>query len=212
MVDFKQIVSTFTYRIEQKPDGGFVAYPSDPNLPHIEAPTRMELNQKIQERIRAALSSQFPGLSLPPEDEHRKVSFHLEARPEGGFKVHYSNPNARDPAHAEGDFLFGEKMVNLMARYLTPEVIEKLRQKAAAGDVNVAVNRKAFTTMFDSKNVATGGAKNFPTFSSSGPTTGTISANDNLPIAPETSNTWKIFRFLFFLLLACALLYFFAHR
>src|SRR5438045_387483 len=76
---------------------------------------------------------EFPGLNLPPEEEHRKVSFHLEARPEGGFKVHYSNPNSRDPAHAEGDFLFGEKMVNLMGRYLTPEVLEKLRQKALSG-------------------------------------------------------------------------------
>jgi len=198
-MDFKQILSTFTYRIEQKPDGGFAAYPSDPNLPHIEAPSRMELNQKIQANIRTSLASQFPGLNLPPEEEHRKVSFHLEARPEGGFKVHYSNPTSRDPAHAEGDFLFGEKMVNLMGRYLTPEVLEKLRQKALSGKTG-SVN----------ENLAAGSAQNLPTFSSS--QAGTISADNNSPITPETSNTWKIFRFLFLLLMACALLYFFAHR
>jgi len=110
------------------------------------------------------------------------------------------------------EFPFGEKLVNLVGKFLTPEVLEKLQQKGASGEVNVAVNRKTFKTSFGNKTLTGGSPQSLPTFSSSGPTMGTIRADDNSPITPETSNTWKIFRFLFLLLLACALLYFFAHR
>jgi len=47
-VELKRIISAFTYRIEAKPEGGFVAHANDPNLPPLEAPTRQELQQKIQ--------------------------------------------------------------------------------------------------------------------------------------------------------------------
>ena len=214
MVDFKQLLSTFTYRIEQKPDGGFAAYPSDPNLPSIEAPTRMELNQKIQQNINGALATQFPGLALPDHNNERKVSFHLEAKPGGGFTVHYSKPNAAPgDTHAQDvEFPFGEKLIGLMGRYLTPEVLQKLQQKGADGELNVVVNRKEFKTSFANQDLSAGSAENFSMLSSSGPTMGTIGANDSSPIMPETSNTWKIFRFLLTLLLACALVYFFTHR
>jgi hypothetical protein len=214
MVDFKQLLSTFTYRIEQKPDGGFAAYPSDPNLPALEAPTRMELNQKIQQNINRALATQFPGLALPDHSTERKVSFHLEAKPGGGFTVHYARPDAAPgDTHAQDvEFPFGEKLIGLMGRYLTPEVLEKLQQKGADGEMNIVVNRKAFKTSFGNNDLGAGSAGNFSMLSSSSPTIGTIGANDGSPITPETSNTWKIFRFLFMLLLACALVYFFTHR
>ena len=64
-MDIKRIISTFTYRIEAKPEGGFVARASDPSLPPLEAPTRQELQQKIQANISAAMSKEFPGLSHP---------------------------------------------------------------------------------------------------------------------------------------------------
>lgn len=213
-MDFKEILSTFTYRIEQKPDGGFAAYPNDPNRPSIEAPTRMELNQKIQENIRATLGTQFPGLNLPAEHQERQINFHLEAKPGGGFTVHYSKPNAAPgDTHAQDvEFPFGEKLIGLMGRYLTPEVLERLQQKGVDGQVNVVVNRKTFKANFGNKNLSPGNVQDLSAFSSSGPAMGTIGGNDGSPIMPETSNTWKIFRFLFMLLLACALVYFFAHR
>ena len=64
-MDLKRIISTFTYRIEPNPQGGFIAHANDPNLPPIEAPTREELQQKIQANISAALAREFPGLNLP---------------------------------------------------------------------------------------------------------------------------------------------------
>ena len=213
-MDFKQILSTFTYRIEQKPDGGLVAYPNDPNRPHIEAPTRIELNHKIQDNIKAALSTQFPGLNLPAEGEERKINFHLEAKPGGGFTVHYSKPNAAlgEAGAQDVEFPFGEKLINLMGRYLTPEVLDKLQQKGASGEVDIVVNRKTFRTKLGPKNLTTGSGESVPTFSSSAPTSGTIGANDNSPITPESSDTWKILRFLFGLLIVAALIYFFLHR
>src|SRR5205814_294906 len=90
-MDIKRLITHFTYRIEQKPEGGFVAHASDPNLPPIEAPTRMELQHKIQDSINAALATEFPGLKLP---ENKRVSFHLERQADGGVAFHSSDPNA----------------------------------------------------------------------------------------------------------------------
>ena len=53
-MELKRLISHFTYRIEPKPGGGFMAHPSDPSVAPIEAPTREELQKKIQENIPSA--------------------------------------------------------------------------------------------------------------------------------------------------------------
>ncbi len=52
--------SKFSYRIEPKPDGGFVAKPSDPGLPAIEGASREEVQQKIQSAITQMIGNQLP--------------------------------------------------------------------------------------------------------------------------------------------------------
>src|SRR5205807_427003 len=81
----KRIITKFTYRIEPKPEGGFIAHASDPSLQPLEAPTRLELQQKIQANISAALAAEFPGLKLPTENQELKFNFHIEAKPGGSF-------------------------------------------------------------------------------------------------------------------------------
>ena len=93
-MELKQLISHFTYRIEPKPGGGFIAHPSDPSVAPLEAPTREELQKKIQENIRVALSAQFPGLKLPAENQNVQFSFHIEHKPGGGYAIHSSDPNA----------------------------------------------------------------------------------------------------------------------
>jgi len=63
-VELKRLISHFTYRIEPKPEGGFIAHGSDPGVPGIEAATRGELQQKIQSSIAVALGTEFPGLKI----------------------------------------------------------------------------------------------------------------------------------------------------
>ena len=84
-MELKRLISHFTYRIEPKPEGGFIAHPSDPTVPPLEASTRKELQQKIQANIGAALAAEFPGLKLPLENNQLKFSFHVEHKPGGGF-------------------------------------------------------------------------------------------------------------------------------
>jgi len=56
-MELKRLITHFTYRIEPKPEGGFVARASDPTLTPLEAPTREELQQKIQANIKPALGA-----------------------------------------------------------------------------------------------------------------------------------------------------------
>ena len=76
-MDLKRLITHFTYQIEAKPEGGFIAHASDPTLEPLEAPTRMELQQKIQQNISAALANEFPGLKLPIQSQQLKMTFHV---------------------------------------------------------------------------------------------------------------------------------------
>lgn len=68
----------FSYKIEAKPDGGFVAVPTEPGMEPIEGSSREEVEQKIQakvaEMIGAQLSSSFKfgGVNVTV---NRKVNF-----------------------------------------------------------------------------------------------------------------------------------------
>src|SRR6476659_2185693 len=98
MMEFKRLFSQFTYHIEAKPEGGFIARASDPTLPPLEAPNQMELRQKIQDSINASIQTQFPGLKLPPNN---RVSFHLERQADGSVAFHSSDPNSGTGSHEE---------------------------------------------------------------------------------------------------------------
>ena len=149
-VDLKRIISTFTYRIEAKPQGGFIAHASDPSLPPLEALTRQELQQKIQANIGAALAREFPGLNLPSENSPSgskgpKFAFHVEAKPGGGFSLHSHDPNAttiEGASHEEIEHPFAEKLAGVVGKYLVPELSQALAKQGGAGEIKVFVDRK----------------------------------------------------------------------
>src|SRR5436309_3257002 len=66
-MELKRLVQSFTYRIEPKPEGGFISRVAYPTVPALEAPTREELQQKIQAKLLAQLGENFPGLKLPSQ-------------------------------------------------------------------------------------------------------------------------------------------------
>jgi len=214
-VDLKRLISTFTYRIEPKPQGGFIAHASDPSLPPIEAPTREELQQKIQANISAGLAREFPGLNLPsgnPPSGNKgpKFAFHIEAKPGGGFSLHSHDPNAttiEGASHEEIELPFAEKLAGMVG-YFLPELSQALATAGGAGDVKVFVDRKvSFTANPGSQKMTLGGMKNSPP-------SGTLQPRsiDNSPLTFEESKSWPIFRFLLALLVFAALVYFFLHR
>ena len=226
-MELKRLISHFTYRIEPKPGGGFMAHPSDPSVAPIEAPTREELQKKIQENILAGLSAQFPGLKLPVENEDLQFAFHIERKPEGGFVIHSSDPNAEPIevlTHNDMESHFAEKIIGFVGKHLTPELSQALAVHGNSGDIKVFVNRKTGVTVnAGSHTLSLGLARNLTAPTSMSKTTTIIEAANakprdgssggmiNTPIVPEASSSGKVFRFLLLVLVAAALVYFFFH-
>jgi hypothetical protein len=231
-MELQRLISHFTYRIEPKPGGGFIAQPADPGVAPLEAPTREELGKKIQESTFASLSTQFPGLKLSSENPDLQFAFHIERKPEGGFVIHSSDPNAEPIevlTHHDMESRFAEKIIGFMGKHLTPELSQVLAAQGNTGDIRVFVKRKMGVTLSaGSHTLSLGAGRNLaaPT-SISNPTTVTESADakptdgtsgglaekiSNAPIAPESSSSGKVLRFLLFLLVAVAVVYFFLHH
>lgn len=55
-LNVKKTVSTFSYRTEPKPGGGFIARPSDPAMETLEGATEQEVQQKVLGAITASLT------------------------------------------------------------------------------------------------------------------------------------------------------------
>jgi hypothetical protein len=219
-VELKSLITHFTYRIEPKPEGGFIAHTTDPTVPPLEAPTREELQRKIQENIAAGLASEFPGLKLPLENQQLKFAFHIERKPGGGFAIHSADPDApliEGATHEEIESHFAEKLIAFVGKHFIPELSRALAAQGS-GDIKVFVNRKTgFTVNAGSHTIQTddvtiedaklGDAK------TANASLGSVGdAIDNSPITPETSSSWTIFRFLLALLIIAAMMYFFLHR
>ena len=219
-MELKRLITHFTYRIEPKPEGGFIAHTSDPTVRPLEAPTREELQRKIQENIAAGLASEFPGLKLPLEKQQLKFAFHIERKPGCGFAIHSADPDApliEGATHEEIESHFAEKLIAFVGKHFIPELSRALAAQGS-GDIKVFVNRKTgFTVNPGSHTIQTpdvtiedaklGDAKTAnASFGSVG------DAMDNSPITPETSSSWTIFGFMLALLIIAAMMYFFLHR
>lgn len=228
-MDLKQLVNHFAYKIEPKPEGGFIARATDPSVPPLEAPTREELKQKIQQNILTTLSAEFPGLKLPLQGKTVAMSFHVESTPTGGFSIHSSDPNApvintTDPKEFQSRFL--EKFLGFAGNRPMPELSKALTAQAGSTEIKVVVNGKtAFQTKSDLDEMTIGTGNAFsPTGASStsnanatklidgnaslAPLDGTIA---NQPITPEPSNAGKIFGFLLLVLIVAVVTYLFLH-
>jgi hypothetical protein len=219
-VELKRLITKFTYKIEPKPEGGFIAHASDPTLPPLEAPTRLELQQKIQANISAALAAEFPGLKLPSENQQLKFDFHIEAKPGGGFTIRSHDPNAvpiEGATHEEIAHPVAEKLANALGKYMFPELSQALSlalaKQGGSGDIKVFVNPKTQAgahqlSFSNTQDVQPAGSMQPPDPTS----VGVINVADSAPIMPEASNSWKIFRFLLALLVVAAVVYFYLHR
>lgn len=197
-MNVKHLITHFIYRIEPKPEGGFIAHATDPTVPPLEAATREELQRKIQENIAASLASEFPGLKLPLEKQGLQFAFHIEGKPGGGFSLHSADPGAQPieaATHEEIENHFAEKLMAFVGQHLMPDLSRMMAAQGNPEAIKILENAK----LVDAKEINA----NF------GSVGGTI---ENSPIAPETSSGGPILRFLLTLLIIFALMYFFLHR
>lgn len=207
-MELKRLLSHFTYRIEPNPEGGFIAHASEPGVPPIEAPTRAELQQKIQANIAAALGTEFPGLKLPLENKEVNFAFHVEHAPDGGF-ILQSTDGKELPifgsTHAEIQSKFAEKLLGALGKDLMPE-LSKVLAAADSGDVKVVVKR----------NVRFSLGSRPPESDSADLTQGSkpeaLLRADNSPLMPEANKLWPMVRLLLLALTIAAIFYFLRHR
>jgi hypothetical protein len=149
-MEIKRLVSKYVYRIEPKPEGGFIARASDANVPPLEAATREELRQKIQSTILAGLGTDFPGLKLPSQSGELKFAFHVEKQPDGTFDIH-SSDTPSGPFNAPNDDQveshFAEKLISFVGKHMLQDVPEGLRAQLSSGDIKVFVHKSSGFTI-----------------------------------------------------------------
>ena len=220
MADIKRLISHFTYRIEARPDGSFVAHATDPSIPPLEAPTRVELQQKIQQNITAALQTEFPGLKLPADQQQLKMSFHIERTPDGSFNIHSNDPNASPTGAAphEIESKFAEKLIGMVGKHVLPQLSPELAAQVTSGDIKVFVSRTGFGKLPD---VAGGQELQTEALESNEAlekmfgnqsTAGISYSGDNSPIhRGQPNSSWGLLRFLLTLLFLGAIAYFYLH-
>jgi hypothetical protein len=232
-MELANFIKRFAYRIEPKPEGGFIARSTDPTVPSLEAPTREELQQKIQANLAAALQEKFPGMKLPLPNQAVKnlgiqYEVHVERKPGGGFSVHSEDASGKEPADHEKFDHMAEGLLDFVDKHF-PQMSEAITQ-AGSRDVKVFVNKKtggSASAGFDWKMLApTSPMPEGTTLQSAvveATTTETLSPNatapalnqaglSNAPITPEAGGNWKLFRFLLLLAILGVVVYFLLHR
>lgn len=214
-MDLKRLVSHFSYKIEPKPEGGFIARATDPSVPAIEAPTREEVIDKVRQNIMSTLSTEFPALKDAAAGKKIDLSFHVERTPAGGFEIHSADPNAPVTAASSQQDLQSqlvEKFLNFAGQHVVPEFSKALAaQGAKSGSSSVEVVIKSTTFgKADSKQITFGSpTASFDTATKSPQLSGTGTIG-GAPITPESNSNWKWFG-LMLLLIGAAVVYFFVH-
>jgi hypothetical protein len=226
-MELKHLVQRFVYKIEPKPEGGFIARAADPTVPPLEAPTRAELQQKIQAKLAAALGEAFPGLQIPSQGKQLSFQVHIDRKPEGGFAVHSEETDQTgiNPATHEKLDHAAEQVLGFIDKHF-PHLSEQFAAQVTGRDLQVFTTQKGNITL-DTVPAIDGAEVTQPVLAQptnlKGPkfqfTTanqGNMSFNNtaiaNTPITPEPTRIHPIVRFLLMLLVIAALIYFFIYR
>jgi hypothetical protein len=225
-MEIKRLVQECVYRIEPKPEGGFIARASDPNVPPLEAATREELQQKIQAKLVAALGVAFPGLQLPQQGTQVSVAMHVDRSPGGGFTVHSDNPGTPgfNPAAQEKLDHYAEELLGFVDKHF-PHLSEQIASQVTGREIQVFTSRTVSTSGKQSSVLSPMFLPTQPMQSSevmgqpTNASTTTIGNTDlspallsNTPITPEASKVSPIVHFLVTLLIVAAVMYFFFFR
>jgi len=228
-MELKHLVQRFVYRIEPKPEGGFIARATDPTVPPLEAPTREELQQKIQAKLLAELGEQFPGLKLQPlENKQVKWEVHIDRKPGDGFSVHSDQPGAAsvDPATSEKIDHFAEELLGFvdktfpqLSQTIASQVSARALKLFTAGETSASLNSSSppsgLQGFLPTQPLQSPDAKVQEVKLEATTIDGTALNNaafSNTPITPETSSSSTVFRFVLTLLVIAALMYFFFYR
>ena len=180
-MEIKRQVTSVSYRIGRKPEGGFIARSADPAVPPIEAATQEELSQKIRA---AAFGPALAGLKLPGMNGLSVLLNRVESVGPSAV-ITTKSGETHTPSQEEID-----QFANLVGKNF-PQLSQALA--ARAGKAETALNSNQ-TTVLDGQPAKLNG---------------TGSPVSNAPIAPEASGGWKILGALLAAFVLGALMYFF---
>src|SRR5215469_11719378 len=141
-MDIQTITKKYAYKIEPKPEGGFIARATDPTVPPIEGATREEVQSKIRETVFVGLSQIFPGLKIPVQSKNTKLEFHIDRKPEGGFAVHSTelgSPLMTPATHEKVDHLT-EQLLGFVDKHF-PEFSRELAEGAVTDEVQIVTKQ-----------------------------------------------------------------------
>jgi len=223
-MELKHIVQRCVYRIEPKPEGGFIARASDPSVPAIEGATREEVQQQIQTKLMATLGAAFPGLKLPESGKQVTFSMHVDRRPGGGFSVHTDNPGTpgfnpeaqeRFDHHAEELLGFLDKHFPHLSEQIAAQVVGKQLPIVVKETITTSTTSGSRSRMFmPTAPISEGNAQSAVveggTIKSPGLDPALLT---NAPIMPENSKSGPFLRLVLLALILAAVMYFvFYHR
>lgn len=133
-MEIKRTISRVIYRIEPKPEGGFIARCDDPTVPPLEGASRFELEQQIKDKITSQVESQIPGFKISLEK--KIVSF--DNKSDGGA---ISQPGIEGSAKQAVEQWLTNKAVALVEKKLPSELVEQLGKQSVSGNLKVTVTQ-----------------------------------------------------------------------
>jgi hypothetical protein len=227
-MEITRTLERLVWHIEPKPDGGFIARCNDKTVPPIEGATRLEVEQKIREKIAGELSTQFPGLNLSLDKPETKI-LPLDTKFDLAFTKPGDSPAQADESGVKNKIeqWLTANAVAMVESKLPPEVMEKLKTQAHDGKLKftvtmmtlgsgenevrtkvISLGEEKAPLQLDSQNQKASGA-----LQPSAPVSASFS-NSQLdtasPITPVSGNTWFL-KFLMAALVVLGLLFFVAH-
>jgi hypothetical protein len=133
-MEIKRTISRVIYRIEPKPEGGFIARCDDPTVPPLEAASRFELEQQIKDKITSEVESQIPGLKISLEK--KIVSFDNNS-----YGSSIPQPGIEGGAKQAVEQWLTDKAAALVEKELPPELVEQFKKQSLSGEVKVKVTK-----------------------------------------------------------------------
>ena len=189
-MEIKRTISRIAYRIEPKPEGGFIARCSDPTVPPLEAASRFELEQQIKAKITAEMESQFPGLKIPLDESETKF-ISLETKPDGGFTVQSGDTSLQSSDGGTKKAVeqwLTDKAVTLVEKNLPPELIEQLKRQQIDGKIKIALTKVSTDTKVRREYVVSNGSDLLSRFLK-GPQKNSGALEPSTPVSSSFSNT-----------------------
>ena len=216
-MEIRRTISRVIYRIEPKPEGGFIARCDDPTVPPLEGASRFELEQQIKDKITSEVESQIPGLKISLEK--KVVSFDNKS---DGSSI--PQPGVEGGAKEAVEQWLTDKAAALVEKKLPPELLDQLKSQNLSGDIKVKVTKFGGKANFRREYVISkgnagpllarflGDQKNSGALQPTAPVSSSFSntsLDGNSPITPASSSAFP--RFLAAALVLLGTLFFFLY-